>query len=230
MTVLRTFLGGKEDSQGPALWSKCPRSDCENGDDEGPDEGARVIAARRARCSCTRHFEESASIRLFLEPRKTRHKQGDGSKQLPPSQDREQVHRIAKVRYDLDDGLADHKHRSPMHQVRQTTCQKELLAQDVVNYGDGGGKVLAALRPVVGIDAVTRLWLSLTRKARADLSITSEEVNGQPAFISWRGESVYDVVSFEVVDAHIQAIRGILNPDKLAYIARQLRSHPHEER
>lgn len=105
---------------------------------------------------------------------------------------------------------------------------KEILAQDVVNYGDGGGKVVAALRPVVGIDAVMRLWLSLTHKAPADLSITFEEVNGQPAVISWIGDRVYDVVSFEVVDGKIQAIRGILNPDKLAYIARQLQAHPHE--
>jgi RNA polymerase sigma-70 factor, ECF subfamily len=106
---------------------------------------------------------------------------------------------------------------------------KEILAQDVVNYGDGGGKVVAALRPVVGIDAVMRLRLSLTRKARADLSITFEEVNGRPAILSWRGDTVYDVVSFEVIDGKIQAIRGILNPDKLASIARQLRSRPHEE-
>jgi RNA polymerase sigma-70 factor (ECF subfamily) len=105
---------------------------------------------------------------------------------------------------------------------------KEILAQDVVNYSDGGGKVLAALRPIVGIDAVMRLWLSLTRKAPADLSITFEEVNGQPAVILWIGDRVYDVVSFEVVDCKIQAIRGILNPDKLAYIARQLQAHPHE--
>jgi RNA polymerase sigma-70 factor, ECF subfamily len=106
---------------------------------------------------------------------------------------------------------------------------KELLAKDVVNYGDGGGKVVAALRPVVGIDAVMRLWLSLTHKAPVDFSITFEEVNGQPAILSWIGDRLYDVVSFEVVDGKIQAIRGILNPDKLAYIARQLRSHPHEE-
>jgi len=45
-----------------------------------------------------------------------------------------------------------------------------------VNYSDGGGKVLAALRPVVGIDAGMCLWLSLTHKAPADLSITFEEV------------------------------------------------------
>jgi RNA polymerase sigma-70 factor (ECF subfamily) len=107
---------------------------------------------------------------------------------------------------------------------------KEVLAQDVVNYGDGGGKVLAALRPVVGIDAVMRLWLSITHKESAKLRITFEEVNGEPAVISWTGEAIYDVVTFEVVDGRIKTIRGILNPGKLAYIARQLQSHPHDER
>ena len=61
------------------------------------------------------------------------------------------------------------------------------------------------------------VWLSLARKTPADLKIAFEEVSGQPAAISWIGDSLYNVVSFEVVDAHIQAIRGILNPDKLAY-------------
>lgn len=103
----------------------------------------------------------------------------------------------------------------------------EILAQDVVNYGDGGGKALAFPRPIVGIDAVIRLWLSFARKAPADLRITFEEVNGQPAAILWIGDTFYSVVNFEVADSKIQAIRGILNPDKLAYIVRQLQVHPH---
>ncbi len=71
-----------------------------------------------------------------------------------------------------------------------------------------------------------RLWLSITRKAPAELLITFEEVNDDPAIMRWLGDTVYDVISFEVVDGKIQAIRGILNPEKLAYIARHLRSHP----
>jgi RNA polymerase sigma-70 factor (ECF subfamily) len=137
--------------------------------------------------------------------------------------------------------IAARKHRyEPSHEVHLRlinhflqACQegdveglKELLAQDVVNYGDGGGKALAARRPVVGIEAVIRFWLTLVRKVPADLRITFEEVNGQPAIIMWIGDAVYNVVSFEVADGKIQAFRGILNPDKLAYIARQLQAHP----
>ena len=100
---------------------------------------------------------------------------------------------------------------------------KELLAQDVVHYGDGGGKVVAVRRPVVGIEAVMRLWLGITPKTLTHLRVTLEEVNGAPAIVSWTGEAIYHVVSFEVVDGRIEAIRGILNPDKLAYITQQLR-------
>src|SRR5712692_7163886 len=80
--------------------------------------------SKRPRCSRTYVDEEGAGIRPFLEPRKTWHKQGDGSKQPPHAQDREQVHRVAKVRQDKDDGLADEEQRWPMHQVRHSTCQK----------------------------------------------------------------------------------------------------------
>ena len=101
---------------------------------------------------------------------------------------------------------------------------QEILAQDVVNWGDGGGKALAARRPVVGIDAVIRFWLALGRKPPAGLKVTIEEVNDSPAVIMWIGEALYTVLTFEIVDGKIQALRGILNPDKLSYIGRQLQA------
>jgi hypothetical protein len=138
MTGRRIYLSGKEDSKGPALRSKRPRSDRENGEDEGrPDEGARVIAATyHARCNRTRVDKEGAGIRPFLELRRTRRKQGYASRQFPQSQDREQVLRVAKVRQYLGDGLASYKLGSPMHQVCHPTCQK--LERD-----DCGGRPIA---------------------------------------------------------------------------------------
>lgn len=102
---------------------------------------------------------------------------------------------------------------------------KEILAQDVVNWGDGGGKAVSARRPIVGVDAVIRFWLGLAHKPPAGFSVTIEEVNGSPAVIMWVGETLYNVLTLEIVDGKIQALRGILNPDKLAYIARQLQAH-----
>lgn len=102
---------------------------------------------------------------------------------------------------------------------------KEILAQDVVNWGDGGGKAVSARRPIVGVDAVIRFWLGLAHKPPTGFSVTIEEVNGSPAVIMWVGETLYNVLTLEIVDGKIQALRGILNPDKLAYIARQLQAH-----
>lgn len=99
---------------------------------------------------------------------------------------------------------------------------KEILAQDVINWGDGGGKAVSARRPIVGIDAVIPFWLGLARKQPAGLSMNIAEVNGSPAVIMWISETLYNILTFEIVDGKIQALRGILNPDKLRYIARQL--------
>src|SRR5581483_1376170 len=119
-----SFPFKKEGSKGTALRSQSPGNNHKNGYDQGPDEVVRAIAVQSPRCRRARHVEEGAGIRPFLEPRKARHKQSDGPKQLPASQDREQVHRVAKMHYDLDDGIADYKQRSPMQKLRHPTCQK----------------------------------------------------------------------------------------------------------
>lgn len=99
---------------------------------------------------------------------------------------------------------------------------KDVLAQDVVSWGDGGGKALAALRPIIGVEAVARLWLSLARKAPANLTVSIEDVNGSPAALLWLDDALYSIVMFDILNGRIQAIRNVLNPDKLAYIERQL--------
>ena len=99
---------------------------------------------------------------------------------------------------------------------------KDVLAQDVISWGDGGGKTLAALRPIIGVEAVSRLWLALGRKAPATLTVSIEEVNGSSAMLLWIGDALYAVVTFDVIDGKIQAIRDVLNPDKLRYVGQQL--------
>ena len=99
---------------------------------------------------------------------------------------------------------------------------QKMLAQDVVNWGDGGGKALSARHPVIGVEAVARLWLGLARKAPATLALSIADVNGSPAALLWLADTLYSVLTFDVLDGRIQAIRNVLNPDKLAFIKRQL--------
>lgn len=100
----------------------------------------------------------------------------------------------------------------------------ELLAADVTVHGDGGGKVPVAGHPLVGPLTVARFLLGLWRKAPAGTRISLAEVNGAPAMLIWIGETLNAVFELEMSDRKIAGLYNVLNPDKLTYITRQLRS------
>ncbi len=89
----------------------------------------------------------------------------------------------------------------------------ELLADDVVAWNDGGGRVRAALRPIVGRQKVAAFVVGLVRRfggAAAQLL----DVNGQPALRTQiAGEE--QLVAVEIRAGRIRAIYAVLNPDKL---------------
>jgi RNA polymerase sigma-70 factor (ECF subfamily) len=95
-----------------------------------------------------------------------------------------------------------------------------LLTEDVVFYGDGGGKVAAVRHPITGREAVRRfLLLAISQKLPPGVEIEVAEVNGSPALLLWGyDDRPYFVMTFTIVGNQIQAIRNILNPDKLAHI------------
>ena len=106
---------------------------------------------------------------------------------------------------------------------------RDVLARDVVSIGDGGGKAFAARHPVVGFDAVARLWLGLAAKFTAGLTITLEEVNGAPALVGRRDGEIQNVLSFTFDGDRIAELVSVVNPEKLQFAQRQLRSpapHP----
>jgi RNA polymerase sigma-70 factor (ECF subfamily) len=90
-----------------------------------------------------------------------------------------------------------------------------VLDPAVTSVTDGGGKVRAALRPVVGADNVARFILGVLRK-QPDLTIDEEEVNGEPGFVVRAGEQVVGTVSLGVADGRIRNVWMVMNPDKLA--------------
>jgi RNA polymerase sigma-70 factor (ECF subfamily) len=102
-----------------------------------------------------------------------------------------------------------------------------MLTEDVVFYGDGGGKVTALKQPISGRDAVKRfLLLGIHRALPPGVQIDVAEVNGSPAILLWgHDDHPYFVMTFSIVDNHIQAIRNILNPDKLEHIHHDSSGH-----
>jgi RNA polymerase sigma-70 factor (TIGR02957 family) len=96
----------------------------------------------------------------------------------------------------------------------------ELLAEDVAFYGDGGGKATAVARPVVGAEAVIRLLAGFLRagtRRRATAEVV--EFNGEPGMAVYEDGRLIALWSFEASGGGLQAIRGVVNPDKLRYAA-----------
>jgi hypothetical protein len=99
-----------------------------------------------------------------------------------------------------------------------------LLAQDAVSWSDGGGKAQSNLKPIHGQQAVARFWLSVTRKNQRPLTFTLAEINGSPAILFWEEGSLAVVISLTLSAVGIQEIYALLNPEKLAYLQKQLSS------
>jgi RNA polymerase sigma-70 factor (ECF subfamily) len=102
-----------------------------------------------------------------------------------------------------------------------------LLAQDAVSWSDGGGKVQSNLKPVHGQQAVARFWcfwLSLAGNNRPALTWTLDEINAGPAILFWEAGQLAVVVSLSLSAMGIQEIYALLNPEKLAYLQKQLAS------
>lgn len=102
----------------------------------------------------------------------------------------------------------------------------DLLTDDVVFTGDGGGKVppgLALSKPVAGIGAVTKLLGQfVTRGGFAHLE--PRMVNGSPGAAivvdDAVGGGLLAVVSIEIDGDRISHLRSVINPEKLTHLGR----------
>jgi ketosteroid isomerase-like protein len=95
-----------------------------------------------------------------------------------------------------------------------------LLAPDVVFHADGGGQAQAITAPVHGRAGVARLLAGLFRRGRAlRTSLRLAWVNGQPGAVAYDAAGrVFAVFELEAADGLVQAIRAVVNPDKLRHI------------
>jgi RNA polymerase sigma-70 factor (ECF subfamily) len=103
-----------------------------------------------------------------------------------------------------------------------------VLTADVALWSDGGGKVLAARRPIFGRDHVIQLMVGIRRTASSmgydltQLAMQIVDVNGELALALRLAGRVDSIYTFEFAADGITALRIIRNPDKLRYIAQQL--------
>jgi RNA polymerase sigma-70 factor (TIGR02957 family) len=95
-----------------------------------------------------------------------------------------------------------------------------MLAPDVVFHGDGGGKAQAIGEPLLGRQRVARLMGGLFRRAEMiGASARLAWVNGQPGAVGYDAAGrVVNVFALDIADGTVQAIRSVVNPDKLRHL------------
>lgn len=94
----------------------------------------------------------------------------------------------------------------------------DLLTDDVVFVGDGGGKARIGLKPVHGPDKVARGTLGGLRTMPSDLEVRIVEVNGQPAIVAYSEGRPYGTVILDIAEGRVERVFLVLNPDKLHWI------------
>jgi RNA polymerase sigma-70 factor, ECF subfamily len=96
----------------------------------------------------------------------------------------------------------------------------KLLADDVVFYGDGGGKGPAITKPLYGREKVMRFFLRLMSLIdQMHVVLEPAQVNGEPGVISRAPDgSIVSVLSMQIADGQIISLRSVVNPDKLGHL------------
>jgi RNA polymerase sigma-70 factor, ECF subfamily len=95
-----------------------------------------------------------------------------------------------------------------------------MLSADAVMYGDGGGKGPAIREPLHGGERVARFMAGLGRQGqRMDVRLVLTEINGQPGSLAMDSAGrLLNVFALDIVDGQVEAVRSIINPDKLGHL------------
>jgi RNA polymerase sigma-70 factor (TIGR02957 family) len=99
---------------------------------------------------------------------------------------------------------------------------ESFLAEDVELHGDGGGLAPAIKHPVFGRVRVAKMlgnWMRLGFEKIGGVELRPATINGQPGaqYLDADGKLI-GVMALDIADGKVQAIRSIVNPEKLGHL------------
>jgi len=97
---------------------------------------------------------------------------------------------------------------------------RSLLANDVTAYADGGGKIPAAMQPIVGLEDVIQHHEALARVYAESMSqlVQYGLINGLPGFVTVEHDNPLQTTALQIEDDKIVGIYVMRNPDKLRHL------------
>lgn len=137
----------------------------------------------------------------------------------------------ARKKMELPQGTSVHADPASQEWVRRLLKALEqgraeavvsLLAKDAVLISDGGGKALAAVRPIASANRVAGFLLGLMQKARSEAeeeapAFNLRSVNGQTGIEILVGGKVAAIALLQADGGAIRNLYLVRNPDKLAH-------------
>jgi RNA polymerase sigma-70 factor (ECF subfamily) len=95
-----------------------------------------------------------------------------------------------------------------------------MLADDVIVYGDGGGKAPQWSQPIIGPQRVASLFAGLGRQLQSfAITVELRDVNGQPgAVLRTPDGELINVFALDIIAGVVQTVRSVINPDKLRHL------------
>jgi len=96
----------------------------------------------------------------------------------------------------------------------------QMVSEDAVVYGDGGGKAPQWSKPIVGRDRVAQLLAGVgTRVREAGGQLVFHQINGQPGVLLLDADQrIISVFSVDIAGGVVRALRSVINPDKLRHL------------
>ncbi|WP_456276550.1 RNA polymerase sigma-70 factor [Bacillus sp. AK128] len=100
-------------------------------------------------------------------------------------------------------------------QMQNMAALLELISENVTLFSDGGGKVSAAIRPILSVPSVLALLYGVIKKAPEDSYFEVKHINFQPGIVIYMNGKIQSILSFYINNGKINEIYITMNPDKL---------------
>jgi RNA polymerase sigma-70 factor (ECF subfamily) len=94
-----------------------------------------------------------------------------------------------------------------------------LLAEESAVLSDGGGKVKAAGRAILGADHVVRFLLGIWPRFMVGVDVCHVDINGSPGITVGTNGRIDYALSFEIAGDRVQNVYIMCNPDKLRHLS-----------
>lgn len=92
---------------------------------------------------------------------------------------------------------------------------EQMLHDEVILLSDGGGKAVAATKPLMGVKSVISFLVGIFTKGYKDAHIEQREVNHEPALFYYHDGQLVTCQIFTIRDGQVENFYFIRNPDKL---------------